>query len=460
MKASRFLELQFRTSLRHRWLLLVCTLAGASGCMGILRSESLLPPNILFIVADDLGWGDVSWHGSEIRMPYLDELARTGVRLEQHYVMSTCSPTRAGLFGGRFPSRFGCLSPTNRRVFPKGTPTLPSLLKSRGYFTGITGKWHLGSLPKWGPLKHGFVASYGCLAGGVDQYGHWYKDGDYRRTWHENDRWFEEEGHSTDLFAARAARWIRQYEDQPWFIAVTHTAPHIPLQEERRWLRYYDRLIDDPSRRLFASAVTHLDDTVGRLVRVLEETGQRDRTLIVFTSDNGAQRDWFGTDQYAGGHLPCPTLGNNRPLRGWKGQLFEGGIRVPALVNWPTQLKSRTVSEPIHIVDWMPTLLGLAGIAEGQRPKLDGTNLWPILSGTELDLPSRGLYWRTPQARALREAQWKFIIDRGEPFLFDLSLDPMEQVNRASAFPGIVERLNKRIEQFAAEDVEAALSFN
>ena len=133
---------------------------------------------------------------------------------------------------------------------------------------------------------------------------------------------------------------------------------------------------------------------------------------------------------------------------------------MPALVNWPTQLKSRTVSAPIHIVDWMPTLLGLAGIAEGQRPKLDGTNLWPILSGTELDLPSRGLYWRTPQARALREAQWKFIIDRGEPFLFDLSLDPMEQVKRASAFPGIVERLNKRIEQFAAEDVEAALSFN
>jgi len=422
---------------------LVTVLAGTIILVATFPLRAAVPekPSVLFIVADDMGWKDIGFHGAEILTPNLDRLAASGVRLEQNYVMATCSPTRAGLLSGRFPSRFGLVSPTNRRVFPFGMTTLASALKSRGYLTGITGKWHLGSMPEWGPRKFGFDRSYGSLAGGVNQYTHFYKDGPYRRTWHRNDQYCEEEGHSTDLFAREAIRWIDAAGDRPFFILVAFTAVHYPLQEPDRWTGLYDGKIEYPSRKLFAACATHMDDTVGRMVEALERTGRRQKTLIVFTSDNGGQRSWTTTSQYGGGHTPCPVLGNNGPLRGWKGQLYEGGIRVPAFAQWPGVLKPGRLDTPVHVVDWFPTLARLAGFEVDDSLKLDGRDIWPLLANPQQSSAARTLYWKTRGVSALRHGDWKMLAYPKRTELYNLAEDPYEKQNVVGRHPERVAEL-------------------
>ncbi|MEA2632304.1 MAG: arylsulfatase, partial [Chloroflexota bacterium] len=198
-------------------------------------------PNVVMIVADDLGWDDVGYHGSEIRTPNLDALAASGVKLEHHYVWPTCSPTRAALLTGRNPSRFDVLGPIagrSEQTLPKGTVTLADILKGRGYATAISGKWHLGLRPEVGPRQFGFDSSYGYLHGQVDPYTHRYKNGD--RTWHEDDTFRDEDGHATDLIAARAVRRIETAGTSPFFLYVTFSVPHTPLNEADRWLRPYE----------------------------------------------------------------------------------------------------------------------------------------------------------------------------------------------------------------------------
>lgn len=411
-------------------------------------------PNILFLIADDLGWNDVGYHGSEIRTPQLDRLAREGVRLDRHYVNPMCSATRAALLSGRYASRYGVLGATNERVYEPGTVTLAAALQRQGYFTALTGKWHLGSRPEWGPNHFGFSASHGSLAGGVDQYGHFYKEGPFRRTWHRNHQFIEQDGHATDLFAEEAIGWIRAHRDQPWYIQVALTAVHIPLQEPREWLRPYDGKIADPSRKLYAACATHMDDAIGRLVQALEETGQRERTLLVFTSDNGGSRSWTTTGQYGGGHIPCPVLGDNRPLRGWKGELYDGGIRVPAFASWPGRLSPRVVEEPIHIVDWMPTLCRLVGHAPEADLRWDGRDIWPLLEGRTPDDYRRTFYWKGPRGSALYHDGWKLRVPNrgGDPELFHLSEDPSEENNLAAAEPDRLGRLQALLAEEASKD--------
>lgn len=414
-------------------------------------------PNILFILADDLGWCDVGYHGSEIMTPNIDRLAKEGVRLDQHYVTPTCSPTRTGLMSGRFPKRFGVVGPTNERVFDSHQVTLAGALRNCGYDTGITGKWHLGSRPEWGPLKFGFNRSYGSFAGGVNQYLHLYKKGQYSRTWHRNDQYVDEEGHTTDLIAREAIRWIEALgnSNQPFFIYVAFTAVHIPIQEPPQWVKLYDGKINNESRKHYAACATHMDDRIGKIIDALKRSGQRENTLIVFTSDNGAQRSWKPSGKYPGEEdvLPSPVLGSNLPLRGWKGDLYEGGIRVPTLVNWPSVIKPGKVAAPVHIVDWMPTFCGMVGYKSKQDLKWDGADIWPLIMRQVPQTELRTLYWKTPSVSALRHNGWKLIVyKKGKKTeLYNLVTDPYEKQNLTQKSPKRVADLKALLDQQSIE---------
>jgi arylsulfatase A-like enzyme len=403
------------------------------------------PPNILLLIADDLGWRDVGYHDSDIRTPNLDRLARGGVRLERHYVYPTCSPTRAGLLTGRNPSRFGIHGPIadrSKESLPRDTVTLASVLQKRGYTTALFGKWHLGLTPDVGPRKYGFARSYGYLHGQIDQLTHRYKNGD--RTWHRDDVFVDETGHATDLITAETLAFLRSRGKEPFFLWVAFSVPHHPLQEEERWLKPYSESIKDPSRRLYAACVSHMDDAIGQIVETLEKTGQAKDTLILFTSDNGGQKDYASKTEYEGKHGPNPTLGDNRPWRGWKGSLYEGGIRVPAFVSWPGRLKPAEVKEPVSYLDWFPTLSALAGAAPAAEWKIEGRNVWPLLTGEGRPAPPV-LYWHTGRDEAVMADDWKLIVTRkkDEAELYHLSDDPAEKINQAEKNPRKVEELRR-----------------
>lgn len=429
----------------------------------VLHAEAASPPrpNIVVIVADDLGWGDVGFHGAALKTPHLDRLAREGVELRQHYVAPVCSPTRAAFLSGRYWSRFGVTAPQNERAFRFDTVTLARALQSPGYRTALTGKWHLGSKPQWGPCRFGFDHGYGSLAGGCGPYDHRYKMGPFTRTWHRDDQLIEEEGHITDLIAREAVRWIEEQTEAPFFLYVPFTAVHIPVDEPQRWLDFYPD-VAEASRRQYAACVSHLDDAVGRIVDALARTGRRRQTLLVFFSDNGgyptARNDdplYPDSDKYVAG----PAGGSNLPLRGKKTELYEGGIRVPALVNWPGTLKPGQATAPIHVVDWMPTLCGLAGYKPERDLKWDGENIWPVLSGAVAARP-RELYWAGTghNTDAVRQGDWKLIVHRKPAVpaeLFNLAEDPNEQTNLADAQPQRMAALAQLLARLAERDNDA-----
>lgn len=417
-------------------------------------------PNILFIVADDLGWADVGWHGSKHLTPVLDKLVREGVELDQHYVQPVCSPTRTALLSGRWTSRFGphVLGPTNLRAFPPGTVTLASALKSAGYATFLSGKWHLGSRAEWGPNHYGFDHSYGTLTGAADPWTHQYRPGPYARTWHRDGNFFEEEGNVTELVAQQAVKWIRE-KRAPWFIYVPFQAVHIPVDAPEEYKAHYAgrKFHDDPARddaaRRFAAFVTQLDTKVGQFITALEETGQRNHTLVVFHSDNGGLLQ--GRNAYIGTVGDSPVLSSNLPLRGQKNTLYEGGIRVCALANWPGQLAPRKVTAPMHAVDWMPTLTGLVGYKPASDLKWDGQNVWPALTGKVTEPAPRTIYIPVKGGAAVRNGDWKLIdFNSSKPSeLFNLAKDPHEKNNLAGTEPKQLQELQTLLEALRKNDV-------
>ncbi len=416
-------------------------------------------PNIVLLIADDTGWRDVGYQGSEIETPNLDLMARNGVVLDQFYACPTCSPTRAALLMGRPPSRFGILGPIALRStlsLPVGSPTLASLLGHAGYYSAQIGKWHLGLTPELGPRRFGFSSSYGYLHGQIDQYTHIYKNGD--RSWHRDEQFIDEQGHATDLIAEETVRRIKNSDrSRPFFLYVAFSVPHYPLQEEEKWVKPYENTIENKSRRLYAASMTHMDDAVGRTLAALDKENLSSNTLVIFMSDNGGQEDWVGTpDQYEGRHGPNDRLGDNRPLRDWKGSLYEGGIRVPACIYWPGKLTPGKVSDPIHAMDILPSLAGLAGAEIPPEMNAEGTDIWPLVTGAGTGA-ERIFYWNTGSQLALRKGDWKLIhqsgsLDEGKSELYNLAEDPYEKNDLALEKPQIAADLRRLMSEQRAMD--------
>ena len=417
-------------------------------------------PNILFILIDDLGWADVGFHGGSAPTPHLDQLAADSIELTQHYVAPVCSPTRASLMTGRYWSRYGITAPHAERALPPDTVTLPRALKAAGYDTALIGKWHLGSKPEWGPNHYGFDHAYGSLGGGVGPYDHRYKDGPYTRTWHRNGQLIEEPGHVTDLLTDEALRWLAERGDRPHFLYLPYTAVHLPVKEPQAWLDKVPASIQGDVPRHYAACLMHLDHSIGRLLTALDKSGQRKNTLILFTSDNGGSTAENNDPKYPADDYPSGRLtASNAPLRGQKGDLFEGGIRVPTLVSWPAQLQPGKLDIPAHIADWMPTLCNIAGWTPppDQPLRWDGRSLLPILT-RRLQPGPRPLYWTAPgfRARALRFGDFKLIVSGKNPdqtsALYNLRQDPNETRDIAAEVPDKVKELRALMDRIALTD--------
>lgn len=420
-------------------------------------------PNILIIVADDLGWHDVGYHESEIKTPVIDKLAKEGIVLERFYVHSVCSPTRASLLTGRPPSRYGILSPLgDEPAFPRGTITIAELLRQKGYDTAISGKWHLGTVPEARPLNFGFNSSYGYLRGQIDPYTHLYKNGN--RTWHRNDTLIDEEGHATDLITKEAVRVIEKNRgaNVPFFLYVAYSVPHYPLDEPDKWVDMYQSTIANESRRMYAAAVTHMDHAIGQIMSALKKSGDEKNTLVLFFSDNGAQKSWHSKTQYGGKFKGNDVLGNNTPLRDWKTSLYDGALRVPALIRWKGTLPGGTkVEEYMHVTDVYPTLANLAGIDIPDALKIEGINFWPALEGKSLP-EDRIIYWRLNYGMAIMQGPWKLVHygktpEEGRDELFNIEKDPEETNDLSAENKSVLEDLKSELKkQFALDSPKPA----
>ena len=405
-------------------------------------------PNILLLIADDTGWHDVGYHDSVISTPNIDSLAAEGSVLERFYACPTCSPTRAAVLTGRPPTRFGIYTPIAMRselCLPKDQPTLPALLQAAGYSTHQIGKWHLGLRPEVGPNQYGFQTSYGYLHGQIDQYTHIYKNGD--QSWHRNGQFIEEEGHATDLIGAETRRLIKERDkDQPFFIYTAFSVPHYPIQEPDEWLKPYEDKIENKSRRLYAASMTHMDYALGQIIATLKEEGIERETLVIFMSDNGGQENWFPTHgEYNLRHGPYDVLGNNEPLRDWKGSVYEGGIRVPAVVRQPGTVKQQKVNQVCHAMDILPTVLKAAGIALPAGYPCEGISINAWLTGNAPD-KERTLYWNTSENSGILDGHWKLVhssgtLESGTDELYDVFSDPCETNDLSAANPEKVKEL-------------------
>ncbi len=422
-------------------------------------------PNILFILTDDLGWGDLSCHNSHIKTPNIDRLMKGGVEFTQHYVCPVCTPTRASLMTGMFPARFGkhATTPTNLPVLREGYKTLASHLRENGYDTGLFGKWHLGSKPEYCANNFGFNTSYGSLAGGVDPYNHHYKTGEYSRTWHKNGEFIDEQGHVTDLLTDKAVEWI-ETRTRPWFCYVPFTAVHIPVKAPSRWLSMYEseRFNYDPemdaSFKRYAAYTSHMDYSVGRLYDALQCSCQLENTIIIFSSDNGAMPtcDIKGSDLYPGWHWDTSLLGSNLPFRGRKGQMYEGGVRTPTLIFQAGKIKPGKCEHPVYVGDWLPTLTKLTGGGIDES-KLDSKDIWPLVTGENRNPEKRTIYWNMQNKLfALRHGDWKVIDSHrdNDTFteLYNIAEDPYEKKDMAAQKPELVKKLLNMIEQERKKD--------
>ncbi|GGC01491.1 N-acetylgalactosamine-6-sulfatase [Novosphingobium endophyticum] len=397
-------------------------------------------PNFLFIMADDLGYADLSCYGRrDYRTPHIDALADRGMSFTSAYANSAvCTATRVGLITGRYQYRLpvGLEEPLALRKIglPPEHPTVASLLRKAGYHTSLNGKWHMGQLPDYGPLKSGYDEFWGIRNGGVDYFTH-----DFA---HMPDLWdgetlIEETGYLTDLLADRAIETISEQSkrDQPWFMSLHFTAPHWPWEgpddkAESDRLNALPGMFammdwDGGSLATYAEMVTRLDYQVGRIVDAVRKLGIDDNTVIVFTSDNGGER-----------------YSDTWPFSGKKGELLEGGLRIPAIVVWPGLTQPGTKSDaPIMSMDWLPTFVAAGGGNQDAAFPSDGLDIRPALQGG--DLPQRDLFWRYKNhgQQAMRRGRWKYLRIADNTFLFDVIADPLERANHKLREPAIYAEL-------------------
>jgi arylsulfatase A-like enzyme len=420
--------------------MLMLAFTWALGCAAVdAQTES--KPNIVHIVADDLGWKDVGFNGcADIKTPNIDALAAGGARFTQFYVQPMCTPTRACLMTGRYPFRYGLQTAVIPSVSTYGLDTtewlLPQCLAAAGYRTAIIGKWHLGHADrKYWPRQRGFDYQYGAMIGELDYFTH---DEHGVLDWFRDNEPVREEGYTTTLLGKDAAKYIEaQDAARPFYLYLAFNAPHTPYQAPKEYTDRYPA-IEDPTRRTYAGMVTALDDEVGRVVAALDKKGLRRNTLILFHSDNGGTKNAMFTGVMADVSnivIPC----DNGPYREGKGTLFEGGCRVAACANWPGRIKAETVDGLIHAVDLYPTIAALAGASTGKCKPLDGVDVWSDVE------PFRG---------AIRQGDWKLIWRTMLPSsvdLYDLAHDPSEQHNLAAEHPDKVAAMKERLDMLSRE---------
>lgn len=416
--------------------------------------QSTGKPNIVFILADDLGFKDVGYHGGTIKTPNIDKLASAGTRLEQFYVQPVCSPTRSSLMTGRYPMRYGLqvgvVRPWAQYGLPLEERTLARALKEAGYTTVICGKWHLGHVSsQYLPTSRGFDHQYGHYNGALDYFTHIRDKG---LDWHRNDQPLQEEGYTTELIANESVRLIEQQDaSRPLFLYVPFNAVHSPFQAPQSYIDMYEH-IKDKRKRIYAAMTTCMDDAIGRIVSAIGRRGLTRNTLIIFCSDNGG----------VGG------VADNGLLRGQKAQLYEGGIRVPALAVWPGVLKaSAIVNEPLHIVDMYPTLLKLAGARLEQALPLDGKDAWPTIAEGKPSPHEDILFNVTPANGAIRCGDWKLVhngsiganntgakVEQNVFELFNLADDPYEKNDLSEKHPKKLAELKNRLQIYANQAVK------
>ncbi len=406
------------------------------------QSVSAAPPNVILIVADDLGYGDVSFQGStQIKTPHLDALAASGVRFTQGYVSApVCSPSRAGMLTGRNQVRFGYDNNLDDNT-PGFDPefaglnvkekTIADRLKAAGYTTGLIGKWHLGSRLQFHPLKRGFDEFWGFIGGGHN-YFPTKKDGKPEPLIQCNFKTTAPITYLTDDMGSEAVDFIQRHRVQPFFLYLAFNAPHAPMQATQDDLEKF-AFIADKNRRTYCAMVYRLDVNIGRVVEALAKAGLTTNTIIAFVSDNGGPVDQNGS--------------LNAPLNGQKGILLEGGMRVPFLMSWPGTLSSGMVfTNPVTTLDFTPTFLAAAGKPVEKKDDFDGVNLLPYLRGENPAPPHDTLLWRFTISAAIREGDWKLIrLPDRFPTLFNVATDPSEEHDLASANLDVTRRLLRQL---------------
>jgi arylsulfatase A-like enzyme len=408
-------------------------------------------PNVVIILSDDQGYADVGCQGcKDVPTPHIDSIAKNGTRCTNGYVSHPfCSPTRAGLMTGRYQQRFG--HENNPKYDPHdeslGLPLTPTtvadVLKSTGYATGAVGKWHLGAAPHFHPTRRGFAEYFGFLGGGHQYLPVPARAAEYAIPLQRNRDNVTETEYLTDAFSREAAAFIDRHQKEPFFLYLAYNAVHTPMQAPPKYLERVAG-IADPKRRTYAAMLSALDDGVGRVLAKLRERGLEEKTLVVFLSDNGGP--------------PAANGSRNDPLRGAKGDVFEGGIRVPFLVQWKGHLPTGvTFDDPVISLDLFPTVLSAAGTTPPAGVKLDGVNVLPYLLKERPGAPHERLFWRTDGGTrwAVRQGRHKLLnAGDGKPQLYDLAADISETHDLAAANPQLVSQLQAAYTAWNAELVK------
>ncbi|HKA23844.1 MAG TPA: arylsulfatase [Candidatus Eisenbacteria bacterium] len=437
-----------------RWLLLV----GITTLAQPARAQQRAPkPNILYIEADDLGWKDVGFHGSDIQTPNLDQLAQGGADLGSFYTQPLCTPSRAAFLTGRYPCRYGLqtlvILAGQEYGLPKDEWILPQALKDAGYTTAIVGKWHLGhARPEYWPRQRGFDYQYGPLLGEIDYYTH---EEHGVLDWYRDNKRVKEPGYVTQLLGQDAARVIEKHDtSKPLFLFLAFTAPHAPYQAPKDYVARYSAIADS-TRRTYAAMITCMDDEIGRVLKALDKKGMRDNTLIVFQSDNGGNRSATFAGEIDVSKLVLPS--DNGPYRDGKGSLYEGGTRVVALANWPGHIPAGKNDALMHMVDIYPTLMDVAGGSTAKCKPLDGLDMWPTWSAGKPSPRAEVVYNVEPFRAAIRQGDWKLIWRTPLPAsleLYDLADDPYEKTDVAAQHPDKVAELQKRVQELAGQSAK------
>lgn len=422
------------------------------------------PPNVIVVLTDDQGYGDLSCMGSDtVRTPHLDRLAARGVRFTNWYANApVCSPTRASLLTGRYPRNTGVRSilrgHRTATGLPSRVPTIARILKDRGYRTAIFGKWHLGLAPGCRPEDHGFDASFGHLAGCIDYYSHifyWDRSIDpVHDLWENGHEIWENGSYMTDLITDRAVRYVRNAhrDGAPFFVYLAYNAPHYPMHAPDRYLERFPHLPSD--RRTMAAMLSAVDDGIGAVCDELARQGSLDNTLITFQSDNGPSRE---TRNWLDGREDPYYGGSSGGLKGHKSSLFDGGIRVPGIITWPESIRGgRVLDTPGAAIDILPTILAACG-GRPQDYEVDGINLLPHIADNEPP-PERDIFFQFEEQAAVRRGRWKLVrngrlVENGDVVaplhLSDLAVDPGESVNLAAQYPDLVSELERSLDDWS-----------